>query len=62
MLRNKFNQFYTLKPQNIAERNLKSKGIGSSCCGSAETNPITIHEDVGLIPAPAQGIKDPALP
>ena len=32
--------------------NYKSfKNQGSSCCGSAETNLISIHEDTGLIPS-----------
>ena len=31
---------------------------GSSHCGSAVTNPTSIHEDVGLIPGLARCVKD----
>ena len=36
--------------------------FGSSHGGSAEMNLTGIHENTGLIPGPAQRVKDPALP
>ena len=35
---------------------------GSSCGGTAETNPASIYEDVDSNPGLAQWIKDPVLP
>ena len=38
------------------------KNFRSSPCGSAVTNPTSIHEDSGLIPGLLQWVKDLALP
>ena len=34
----------------------------SACCGTMETNMISIHEDAGLIPGLTQWTRDLALP
>ena len=41
--------------------NLNYGTNGSSCCGTAETNPTRNHEVVGSIPDLTRWVKDPAL-
>ena len=45
-----------VNPFNLISLNVKKRFyFRSSHCGTAETNPTSIHEDVGLIPGLAQG-------
>ena len=46
---------------NGAKNDDKADEGGSSHCGSAETNPTSIHEARGLIPGLAQWVKALAL-
>ena len=44
------------------EGRTSGRGVsGSSCRGTAETNPTRNHEVVGLIPGLTQWVKDPVL-
>ena len=44
------------------KRDAKHSNIGSFRCSAAEMNPISIHEDVGLISVLTQYVRDLALP
>ena len=66
-----FRYLVKLSPRGMVIPNLDSQNnhslkkpteIGSSHCGTVETNPTSIHEDADLIPGLAHWVKDPALP
>ena len=48
--------------QRRDKKQVKRVYVGSSCCGAAETNPTSIHEDTDFIPGPDQWVGDLALP
>ena len=54
--------FYLLQYYILKQICTQHKNWGSSHCGSAVTNPTSVHEDMGLIPGLAQWIKYPTLP
>ena len=41
---------------------VKNLTSGSSHCGSAVTNPTSIHRDADSVPSLNQWVKDPVLP
>ena len=46
----------------LFKKYFKTNFLGSSHCGSMETNPISIHDDVGSMPGLTQWVRDLALP
>ena len=54
-------QFLVQELSYVAGVAIKKRKKSISCCGTAETNPTSIHEDVGLIPGLTQQVKDLVL-
>ena len=59
---NKFKSLSKVDKFNGTDQStIKDFEVGSSHCGTVETNPTRNHEVVGSIPGLAQWVKDPAL-
>ena len=60
------NMYFSMLKLNVKLNSMRSirkkKKNRSSYCGAVETNPTSIHEDVGWISGLTPWVKDPVLP